>query len=308
MTAEPSSNSFRALVLRGEKPPLIVADKNRRHDGEDTLDGDLVSRSEKRSSNHRLGDRHRLSGEMATVLHDGRIIPVEVINLSAGGAMIAGAFEPKLWDIVEIQLGEGFGVEAAVRWIKGDQFGLEFAHETRIECGSEERDSLLLDVIRRNFDDQDIHFEAGEDYRPEPAAATPEDLGNRDEKRHPLIWVGEIHYAHESHPVRLRNVSEGGALLDVSADYPMGAEVMLDLGDAGQFFAKVMWAAGDQAGIRFNAPFDIACLALARPKLMPTNWKAPVFLGEDADSPWDAHWSRGSLDEIRTELEGYLKR
>ena len=116
-----------------------------------------------------------------------------------------------------------------------------------------------------------------------------------------------MHFAHDSNAVRLRNVSEGGALIDVSADYPVGAEVMLDLGEAGQFFANVMWACGDQAGLRFKEPFDIACLALARPQVMTTNWKAPVFL-DDADSPWNEHWSRGSLDEIRNELEGYLKR
>ena len=309
MTAEPSGNSFRALVLRGEKPPLLAAGKNRRQQRDDSLGPDMVSRAEARSSNHRAKDRHRLSGETATVVHGACSETVELINLSAGGAMVRSSFELKLWDIVELQLGNGFSIDAAVRWIKDDQFGLEFAHETRIECDPVEHAALLLDVIRRSFDDQVV------DLVPQEALAAvevPRDRPNdRNEKRHPLIWVGEIHYAHDSHPARLRNVSEGGALVDVSADYPVGAEVMLDLKEAGQFFATVAWATGDQAGLRFPEPFDIACLAKAKPHVAPSSWDAPTFLkgdADDEDSPWNENWSRSSLADMRDDLEGFLKR
>jgi hypothetical protein len=309
MTAEPQGNSFRASVLRGEREPLVVADKNRRRERDNSIDSDLISRAESRNSNHRGTDRHRLDGETAVVLCDGHICPVEVINLSAGGAMVRGSFKPKLWDIITLQLGDGFAIEAAVRWLKDDHVGLEFAHETRLNCGAEERSALLLEVIRRSFDDQDIQFAPEEDYGPGLEADDKVDLGNRGERRHPLIWVGEIHYAHDSHPARLRDVSAGGALIDVSIDYPLGAEVMLDLGEAGQFFANVVWAMGDQAGLRFKEPFDIGCLAMARPQLMPTNWRAPEFPADaEGDSPWNEGWRRGSLAEIRDELEGYLKR
>ena len=309
MTAEPTGNSFRALVLRGEKPPLLAAGKNRRRDSEDSLAAGMVSRAEARSSNHRAKDRHRLTGETATVVHHGSSETVELINLSAGGAMIRCSFDLKLWDIVELQLGNGFSVDAAVRWIRDDQFGLEFAHETRIECDPVEHAALLLDVIRRSFDDQVVGLVPEEVMA---AVEVPRDRPNdRNEKRHPLIWVGEIHYAHDSHPARLRNVSEGGALLDVSTDYPVGAEVMLDLKEAGQFFATVAWAAGDQAGLRFQEAFDIACLAKAKPQIMPASWDAPTFLKRDADgedSPWNENWSRSSLADMRDDLEGFLKR
>ena len=308
MTAEPSQNSFRAMVVRGEKPPLL-ADKNGRHASEDSLDAQMVSRAETRASNHRHKDRHRLTGETATVVCRGRSQTVELINLSAGGAMIRGLTGLKLWDIVELKLGNGFSVDAAVRWIKDDQVGVEFAHETRIECDPVEHAALLLDVIRRSFDDQVV------DLVPEEARAEveiPRERANdRDAKRHPLIWVGEIHYAHDSYPARLRNVSEGGALVDVSMDYPLGAEIMLDLREAGQFFATIVWVGGDQAGLKFQEPFDISCLAKAKPQIAPASWSAPTFLkgkASDEDSPWNENWSRSSLSEMRDDLEGYLKR
>lgn len=311
MGVEATRNSFRAAVLSGERKPLVVTDKVPRTGGERGALGDVhVPRSESRHGNHRGGDRHRLSGETATILHQGKSHDVEVVNLSRGGAMIRCGFEPRLWDIVELRLGEGLGLDAAVRWIKSDAIGLEFAHETKIDCGPAERAALLLAVIQRSFPDSPLELEAEavSELAQEPVE---EDLGAREEKRHPLIWKGEIHYAHDSNPVRLRNVSEGGALVDVAVDYPLGAEVMLDLGGAGQFFANVQWICGDQAGLKFARPFDIACLANARPDVTPHSWTAPSFLNstdEEPDSAWHENWSRSSIAEIRNELEGYLKR
>lgn len=305
MTAGSLRNTFRAQVIRGEKPPLVIVEKNRRHLGEDSLDADMVVRSERRSSDHRLGDRHRLTGETAMAVYDGRSFAVELINLSAGGAMIQRAFTPNLWDIIELRVGDGLAVEAAVRWVKGDRIGLEFAHETRIDCDPAERNALLLEVIRRSFDDQQI------DLAPEETLAGPglADEARRVEMRHPLIWMGQLHFAHDCHPVRLRNVSKGGALVDVLVDYPVGARVMLDLGEAGQLSAEIVWACGDQAGLHFHEPFDIACLAMARPQVMSTG--APTSPPDDAASdisPWNEKWSRTSLTQIREELEGYLSR
>ena len=310
MGVEATRNSFRAAVLSGVKPSLVVTDKKPRQDGDgEALVSVKVPRSEVRRGNHRGGDRHRLSGETASVVHKRKTYEAEVVNLSRGGAMIRCDFKPKLWDIVELRLGDGIGLEGAVRWIKDDCVGVEFAHETRLECDPEQRAALLLDVIQRSFADE-ITLESDE-VEAEPVEVEQEDLGARDEKRHPLIWMGEIHYAHDSNPVRLRNVSSGGALLDVASDYPLGVEVMLDLGDAGQFIGTVQWACGDQVGLRFVKDFDLACLANAKPDVTPHSWNVPGFLTQeedDSDSPWHEKWARSSIAEIRNELEGYLKR
>lgn len=310
MGTEYPRNSFRAFVLSGERRQLVVTDKESRLVGDgDTLGGVAVPRSETRRGNHRGGDRHRLNGEKAKVRRGGKSTEVELVNLSAGGAMVRGRIKARLWDVVELELGDDNVLEASVRWLKGNFVGLEFAHETRLECSPADRAELLLDVIQRSFPDQQISIEAPEEPADE-AEPEEEDLGNRNEKRHPLIWMGEIHFAHDSNPVRLRNVSAGGALVEVATDYPPDAEVLLDLGDAGQFFATVQWACGDQVGLRFVKPFDIRCLAKARPDVTPHSWALPDFLGREAeeDTPWHAKWARSSIAELRADLEGYLKR
>ena len=309
MGVEATRNSFRAAVIGGEKKPLIVTDKNPRFEGkDDALDGVRVPRAETRRGDHRDGDRHRLEGETAKALYKNKVRDVEIVNLSRGGAMIRCDFRPHLWDMVELRFGEGPGLEGAVRWIKNGSIGLEFAHETKLECSPEDRAAILLNVIQRSFPDE-VTFEEPEENDSE-GGPEKEDLGARDEKRHPLIWKGEIHYAHDSNPVRLRNVSQGGALVDIATDYPLGAEVMLDLGDAGQFFVTIQWLCGDQAGLRFVQPFDMACLAQARPDVTPHSWNVPTFLDRDdtEDSAWDDRWGRSSVAEIRQDLEGYLKR
>lgn len=309
----PGSNRFRAAVLRGEKRPLLVAEKQPRLAGAtDDLDRVLVPRSEQRRSNHRDQDRHRLSGETATARYERRKYEVELINLSAGGAMIRAEFAPRLWEMIELELGEGSSIEGAVRWVKGGRIGLEFAHETRIDCAPEARAELLLEVIQRSFPDLDVELEVPEGPRDESpsAAESKSDLGNRGEVRHPLVWSGQILFAFDSSPVRLRNISSGGALVDVAMIYPVGSEVMLDLGAAGQLDATVSWAHAEQVGLRFKQPFDIAKLANLRPDVTPHHWQRPGFLeaSERQDSsPWDDEWQRTPIAQLREQLEGFLK-
>src|SRR5690349_915712 len=119
----------------------------------DTLNSVAVRREEGRRGNTRLGDRHRLSDEQVRVAHDGRDYDVQLVNLSGGGAMVAGEFEPMLWDRVELNLGENGRIDCAVRWMKGGRVGLEFAHETRIDCSPSERAEVLQAVIAKSFPD-----------------------------------------------------------------------------------------------------------------------------------------------------------
>ena len=64
----------------------------------------------------------------------------------------------------------------------------------------------------------------------------------RGEPRHPLSWSGTVHFSHDSQPVRLRNISPHGALIESPLAYPIGAELYLDLEEAGSLFATVSWS------------------------------------------------------------------
>jgi hypothetical protein len=91
--------------------------------------------------------------------------------------------------------------------------GLEFAHETRIDCEPQARDALLLEVIHRSFPDVALAARDEADL-PLPVEETEkqdddDSVANsrRIERRHPLVWMGEVYFAHSNEKVRLRNIS-----------------------------------------------------------------------------------------------------
>jgi hypothetical protein len=218
--------------------------------------------------------------------------------------MIAGDFQPRLWDRIDLHLGDHGMIECAVRWLKGDRVGLEFAHETRLDCSLAEQAELLRAVIARSF--PDVEFEV----QGEAEDSAPVDDEHRRERRHPLIWSGALHHDYQTTPVRLRNISSTGALIECGALLRIGSEPLLDLGDAGTVFATVAWMVGDQVGLRFREPFDLTRLAQSTPEVAPASWDRPEYLrtAPAADSPWAEEWGRLSLGELRDELEGFMKR
>jgi len=304
-----SMNKFRSAILggagAGSAGPLVSTKKGRNAEGE-RLASVEIPRDTGRSTDHRDEDRHRLARETAVIGYKGSKLPADLINLSGGGAMIEADIEPRLWDRVDLYLGEGSPIECAVRWLRKNRIGLEFAHETHIECAPEQRDALLLDVIRRSFPDLVATVPM---VSPE-SDAEPAEASRRGEPRHPLIWNGAILWQHDVHTVRLRNISASGALIDSPIDFPEGVELLLDLGHSGQYFATVGWARGGQAGLVFKRPFDLALLAAGKPEVAPQVWDKPSYLDRSSGqaSPWASEWERRQLSELRTDLEGFLKR
>lgn len=299
--------NIRAKIFGGkpDENPVVSAKKPKGAKA-DTLNSIAVTREEARRADTRDGDRHRLPDEQVRVRYAERDYDVQLVNLSGGGAMVSGSFEPMLWDQVELYLGENGTIECAVRWIKGDRVGLEFAHETRLDCSASERANVLRAVIAKSFPDVEIEASVAE---AEPAL--PPENEHRGDRRHPLIWSGVVHHDFQSSPCRLRNISETGAMVECSTPLRAGAEPMLELGEAIQLDSTIAWVAGDTAGLRFSKPFDLAQLATARPELASARWEAPSYLHPGisaADSPWDEQWDRMSLGELRQSLEGFLKR
>lgn len=305
--------NIRAKIFGGakavEEMPILKA-KSPKGAKADDLHSIRVSREETRRANTRAQDRHRFVDEHALVTHNGTTYQVQLVNVSGGGAMISGEFEVLPWDRLDLHLGDHGTIECSVLWVKEERFGVEFAHETRLDCSQDEQADVLREVIKRNF--PEVRFNPREQVaETAETVQQPANAGEkRSDRRHPLIWTGVLHYDYESRPVRLRNISTAGATIETDIVIETGAEPLLDLGEAGSVFATVAWNVGDQIGLRFKEPFDVSRLAKSKPDVASTKWVMPDHLKRHmhADGPLRDRWDRLSLDELNRELQGFLKR
>jgi hypothetical protein len=294
--------NIRAKIFGDDDEPVLVGEKKPRGAKAKELRSVVVPRDERRRSNSRHEDRHRLLDEQVRLTYKGKKRQVELINLSGGGAMVGGAFKPKLWDRAELHLGENGTIECAVCWIREDRIGLEFAHETRLDCSPTEQTKVLREVIARSF--PDIRFEQPPSVQSEPVIDE-----QRREGRHPLIWSGVLHHRDKTMRVRVRNISATGAMIELSEPVLVGGQAILELGDEGFIPATIAWLVGDQVGLGFRRKFDMAQLARSRPEVAPAKWVAPDYLrsgGSKVARP-GANWGRLSLDQLQQQLEGFLK-
>ena len=257
-------------------------------------------------SNSRKGDRHRLVGEEARVSHKGATYEVELINVSGGGAMVGGTFDAATSDLLDLHLGENGTIECAVCWIRDGRVGLEFAHETQLDCSAEEQAVLLREVIQRTYGV--AHF--SQSSASGGSQVSKDDDETRRAKRHPLIWRGTLHCSGQRTPIRVRNISATGAMVQCSAQAPVGSDATLEFGEGLTVLGTVGWAVGDQVGLNFHSHFDVTQLARSTPEVAPTTWVQPAYLTKAgaSESPWDPKWQRLNMREINQELDGFLKR
>lgn len=293
-------HGVRSAILSGEgaRPATPVAPKKKKADPavRGSLAGIAVKREESRQTNQRREERHRDIFEEATIRFRRRKVQVRVINASSNGVMIEADIEPRIGEAMQIQFAECNRTACIVRWIRGNRIGLEFNQETTIIGGAG-----IQDFIIRKLRGGD-----------EPAEATSADTKANRTPRHTLIWIGTVHCEHQSMPVRLRNISTDGAMLETEHGFKVGAEILLDLEEAGTAFAKVRWAKGGQIGVKFDQKFDLRNLMQCKPTATPVNsgsGKAymlkPRYLESDgsADSPWSAMWDKLTMSELRSTLD-----
>ncbi len=296
------SKIFHGISDSGE--PIFHAKRPRGAKADDILSV-AMPRSARRTADHRVGDRHRLQQEHARLTHDGVDYDVELINLSGGGAMVSGAPKPKLWDRVALHLGPNGTVECAVCWRRGGRIGLQFVEETRLDCSVDEVAALLREVIANSF--PEARFELSEPSPAAPEPVTVDDEG-RAAPRHPLIWNGILHHDYQSNDVRVRNISRTGAMIESATPVRVGTEPLLELSEAVSISTTVEWAVGDQVGLRFHSEFDMTMLAQIRPALATGNWTPPSYLEQTLHTARNQRWNRVNLDDLRAELEGFMKR
>lgn len=254
--------NIRAKIFGQDGPAAspLVSVKNPRGALADALLSIPVSRAHGRTCDTRLEQRFLLAGETTTIVRDGTFHDVRVVNVCGGGAMITAAFEPVLWETLELRLGDHGSVDCSVIWIRNGRVGLEFAEQTRLDCADDEKGAILREVILRHF--PDARFNA-----PAEAGAAADHEDTRREIRHPFIWSGTLHCEYGSTPARLRNISAEGAMIETSFELTPGAEPYLDLGEAGSLFGTILWTADDKSGFKFHQRFDLKQLSNARPEL-----------------------------------------
>lgn len=299
--------NIRAKIFGGVAEEPILKAKKPRGAKADTLHSVNVTREVSRASNSRGEDRHRLTGERVRVTHDGTEVEVELINLSGGGAMVAGPLESMLWDHVELHLGNHGTIECVVRWMRDGRIGLEFAHETRLDGPSDQVAILLRHVIERTF--PHIEFPEKRPGKNEKAEEKRDPNDHRDDRRHPLIWTGVLYHDYQTSKIRVRNISSTGAMIESATPVRVGAQPLLELSDTVSLSATVEWAVGDQVGLRFHDPFDMNMLAEGKPSVVQEKWSPPPYLDLVAKAHAEGeHWNRLTIVELRHELEGFLKR
>ena len=94
-----------------------------------------------------------------------------------------------------------------------------------------------------------------------------------------------LEVAGELLPVRLRNISEGGAMIESDRPLAPEAPVLLDLEDAGRLEAQVRWCQRGQIGLQFAQAFELRRLAPPKPGAAGLKMLTPSYLTPREEAP-----------------------
>jgi hypothetical protein len=280
-------HELRSAILSGDQKGVVARKAKKEAAQLGGLTKIAIKRQETRITNQRLEDRHRNVVEQADFVFRRKRMKAGVINVSSRGAMIATDVEPRIGEKIDILFTPATKTKCVVRWVREGRIGIEFLDET-------------------------IFWETGgATFRYEPA--TPAEQAEDEaedakayhlrEPRQRLMRSGTLNWGGVSIPVRLRNISGGGAQLESERTLQPGSEVELDLGEAGCKAAEIRWSKDGQVGLRFFEDFDFESLAAqAQPAERSPEVLKPAWLETelDPDSPWAARFERLTLTELRS--------
>ncbi|HYG46337.1 MAG TPA: PilZ domain-containing protein [Allosphingosinicella sp.] len=275
-------HELRSTILAGEaKAASLVARKAKTKEGASAggLTKIAIKREEARVTNQRLEDRLPGIVESTTIVFRRRRQQVGVVNVSSRGAMIRAEIEPRIGEQLDVLFDDKNRTRCIVRWVRDGRIGLEFVNET-------------------------IFWTSGRDgpaFEPEKAPPPAIHAVAEREPRQKLLRAGTLYWSGISIPVRLRNISGGGARVESGRDLCPGAEVELDLGEAGFQVAEVRWSKDGQVGLRFAQSFDIETLAPSHVAERPPEVLKPAYLETELqpDSPWAARFEKLKLTDLR---------
>jgi hypothetical protein len=278
-------HELRSTILSGDsKPATPVARKAKKSEGGSF--GGLaripIKREEARVTNQRLEDRLRGIVERTTIVFRRRRQEVAVVNVSSRGAMIEAEIEPRIGEKIDILFADQNRTNCIVRWVREGRIGVEFVNETIFWASDPAKGPV---------------FQAEKPSAQETIHAVTD-----REPRQKLLRAGTLYWSGISIPVRLRNISGGGARVESGRELCPGAEVELDLGEAGFQYAEVRWSKDGQVGLRFAQSFDIESLAPSHASSEgPPELLKPAYLETELqpDSPWAARFERLSLTDLK---------
>jgi hypothetical protein len=284
-------HEIRSSILSGDVKPDPVARKGGKKGRDGASLGGLakipIKRQEARVTNQRTEDRHRDVVEDSTIIFRRKRHAVRVVNVSSRGAMIEADIEPRIGESLDILLTGENKTRCAVRWMREGRIGIEFVHET---------------ILWENAPQSPVFRYEGQTKDAAEQEAEAQSFVNR-EVRQRLLRSGTLYWSGISIPVRLRNISSGGARIESERELCSGAEVELDLGEAGFHVAEVRWSNDGQIGLRFATDFDLDSLAPASVQSAgpaPEVLK-PAYLETELrpDSPWAARFERLSMTDLK---------
>lgn len=276
-------HELRSTILSREPKASLVARKEKTK-AEGASPGGLtriaIKRQEARVTDQRLEDRLRGIVESTTIIFRRRRQDVAVVNVSSRGAMIHGEIEPRIGEKIELLFDGRNRTQCIVRWVREGRIGLEFVNET-----------IFWTSDRSN----------GPVFQPETAETPVVHAVAERESRHKLLRAGTLYWSGISIPVRLRNISGGGARVESGRELCPGSEVELDLGEAGFQIAEVRWSKDGQVGLRFVEAFDIETLAPSHQAERPPEVLKPAYLETELqpDSPWAARFEKLTLTDLK---------
>ena len=89
-------------------------------------------------------------------------------------------------------------------------------------------------------------------------APVGDSASNRNDARDSLFLVATFRVAGSKHEaqVRVRNLSSGGLMAEVSDPLALGTEVEVDVRGIGWICGRIAWAAAGRVGVAFDKPID----------------------------------------------------
>ena len=118
--------------------------------------------------------------------------------------------------------------------------------------------------------------------------------------RHSLIRRGELRWDGTSLPVRLRNISADGAMIESDQPMEVGSYVELDLADGLRLSGQVRWSKDGRIGVKFAEVFDLKRLGKAK-RAASAGILMPDYLRSETepDSPWAGRQDRLSIKDVK---------